>query len=464
MTHPSLATSLDDLRSRVRGPVIEPNDAEYDEGRAGWNALIDRRPGAIVRCLGVADVIASVNFARDHDILLAIRSGGHDYAGNSACDGGLVIDLSAMNGIRIDPGAKRAVVQAGATVGAFDHEAQAFGLATPTGTVSTVGVGGLTLGGGSGYLTPRHGLTVDNLLAADVVTAAGERVHASADEHPDLFWAIRGGGGNFGVATAFEFALHEVGPELLAGQIVHRFEDAGDVMRFYRSFMAGAPEALQCYPFFLKLPPLDVFPEELHGQLAIDLVLAYAGPLDEAEEVLKPLQEFGNPVFAGLAPQPYTAIQQGFDAGMPKGNRWYSKAGYLPEDLPDEAIEMMLEHVATMPGPFSVTYLEAVRGAVTRVAPNTTAYPHRSPGYGIHIFPGWTDPALDDQAKQWARRFHEAMMPWLSRGAYVNLLPPDAGPDEVRAAYGPNYERLVRIKKAYDPANLFRMNHNIGTG
>lgn len=457
---PTPLPELEGLRDRLRGRVLAPGEPGYDEARRGWNALVDLRPGAIARCVGAADVLQAVGHAREHGVTPAVRSGGHDYAGRSSCDDGLLIDLSAMNGIRVDPEGRRAWVQPGATWGALDHETQAFGLAAPGPTVSTVGIGGAALGGGSGYLTRRHGLTLDNVLAADVVTADGRLLRASEEEHPDLFWALRGGGGNFGVVTSLELDLHRVGPELLAGQIVHRFEDAPEVLRFFRSFMAEAPDDLQCYPFFLKLPPLDVFPEELHGRVALDLVVACAGPLDEAEDALRPLRELGDPVFDGVAPQPFTVVQTTFDEGMPKGNRWYSRAHYL-DALSDDAIEIVMEHVESMPGPFSVAYFGPLGGAAARVEPSATAFPHRDADLGIHILGGWTDPADDERCIDWVRSFHAAMVPHATGGVYVNLLAPDAGPDRVRAAYGPNHGRLRQIKAEYDPENLFRVNHNI---
>ncbi|HVS03770.1 MAG TPA: FAD-binding oxidoreductase [Thermoanaerobaculia bacterium] len=447
------------LRGVLRGPVIAPGDPVYDEARSVWNARIDRRPGAIARCTGAADVMAAVRLARDHDILLAVRGGGHSYAGLGSCDDGLVLDLSPMDGVRVDPRAKTARVGAGARWGAVDHETQAFGLATTGGTVSTVGVAGYTLGGGSGHLSRRFGLALDNLRSVDVVTAAGELLRASEHENGDLFWGIRGGAGNFGVVTSFELVLHEVGPRVLAGQVIHRLDDAAGALRFYRDFMASAPDELQCYPFFLRLPPLDELPSGLHGRTGLSLVVVYSGDLDRGEEVLEPLRDFGEPLLDVVAPQPYAAFQQLFDPGMPKGLRWYSKSHYL-RDLPDEAIEVVVGRVDSLPTPTSVVYLETQGGSMGRVDPAATAFPHRDAAYLFHVFPGWEDPARDEEIMAWARDFHDEMARWATGGVYVNMLSPDER-DRIPAAYGANHERLGRLKREVDPTNLFRVNHNV---
>lgn len=452
-------TTFQAFSDRMRGPVLQPGDAGYDEARTIWNARLDRQPAAVAQCTGTADVQAAVNAARENNLRLSVKSGGHSYAGNAACDDGLMIDLSPMKGVRVDPDAQAARVQPGAAWGAFDHEAQASGLATTGPTVSSVGVAGYTLGGGTGYLARKHGLACDNLLSADVVTTEGELVHASEEVNSDLFWGLRGGSGNFGIVTSFEFQLHEVGPEVLAGQIVHPVEEAGEVLRFYRSFMAEAPDALQAYAFFIHVPPLSVFPEAFHGKTAIDLVVAYAGAISDGEEALQPIRDFGDPMLDGVGPQPYTALQQTFDEGMPKGHRWYSKAHYL-EALPDGALDTVVDYVDPLPGPFSAVYFEPLGGAIKRVDPTATAFPHREAAYGFHIFPGWTDPDKDDEIMEWTREFHEAMTPYATGGVYVNLLGEDEG-DRLQAAYGGNYDRLAQLKSEWDPENLFRMNHNI---
>jgi len=451
--------TLDALRDRMRGPVLTPGDDGYDDAHAIWNARLQQQPAAVARCTGTADVMAAVDVARANDLHVAVKGGGHDYAGQSAVEGGLMIDLSPMDGVRIDPDAKTARVQGGATWGDFDHEAQAFGLATTGVTVSTVGVAGSTLGGGTGYLARKHGLALDNLMAADVVTSDGELVRTSEEENSDLFWGLRGGGGNLGVVTSFQFQLHEVGPEVLAGQIVHPIEAAPEGLRFYRDVMTDAPDELHAYAFFIHVPPLPVFPEAYHGTTALDFMVAYAGDRATGEEVLQPLREFGDPILDSVRPQPYTALQQSFDAGVPKGHRWYSKAHYL-DHLPDDAIDTVVDYVGPLPGPFSMVYFEPMGGAIGRVDASATAFPHRDAAYGFHILTGWSEADQDNDIMAWTRRFHEAMAPHANGGVYVNLLGADE-PDRIRVAYGANHDRLARLKAEWDPENLFRMNHNV---
>lgn len=447
------------LRQQVAGTVIAPDDAAYEAARQIWNARCQRDPAIIVECSTAADVAAAIGFARVHDLELAVRSGGHDYAGNSTCEGGVLVDLSRMASVQVDSGARVIRVGPGATWGDVDQATRSFGLATPGATVSTVGVAGFALGGGGGHLTRKLGLACDNLVAAEIVTADGRQVRASADENPDLWWALRGGGGNFGVATSFELRLHELGPEVLAGQVIHRFDDAPAVLRHYRDFMATAADEIQCWAFILRLPPLPVFPEDLHGQPVIDLLVSHAGPIDDAQIALRPLREFGHPVLDAVEPQPFTELQRAFDAGMGKGKRWYSRAQYL-RALPDEAITTLLEHVERLPGEFTTAYLGAEGGACGRIPPDATAFPHRDAAFSLHFFPGWTDPGDDADIMRWAREAHRAMAPHATGGVYVNMLAEDEA-DRVGAAYGGNYERLARLKRKWDPENVFRGNHNI---
>lgn len=451
--------TVESLRKAMRGDVLTPGNDEYELARRIWNGRFERRPGAIARCTANDDVVAAVHVARENDLLVAVRGGGHDFAGKSACDGGLTIDLSLMGDVRVDPEAKTARVGPGARWREFDQEAQRFGLATTGGTVSTVGIAGFTLGGGSGWLSRKHGLALDNLLSAEVVLASGELVHASETENQDLFWSLRGGSGNFGVVTSFEYRLHELEGEVLAGQILYPFEAAPEVLRAYRSFMLDAPDEAQCYPFFIRVPPLEIFPESYHGQVAIDLVLAYMGDVAEGEGALKPLRELGEPFFNMVAPQPYLTLQKSFDEGTPSGNRWYSKAHYLRE-LPDEAIDTIVSHAGNLQGELTMVYLENYGGAISRIEREATAFPHRDAAYAIHIFPGWRDADHDGVNIEWARVFHRAMAKYATGGIYVNHL--DGDEDDLRrAAYGANYERLARVKQKYDPANLFRHNQNI---
>lgn len=446
-----------ELAEAVHGAVLEPGDEEYQDGREVWNMRYDRRPDVIARCESATDVQAAVNFARDQELLLSVKGGGHAYAANTVGDGGLLIDLSPMKGIQVHPEARTARVEPGVTWGELDAATQDHGLATTGGTVSSIGVSGLTLGGGTGYLVRKHGMTIDNLLSAEVVTADGEKVRASADENSDLFWALRGGGGNFGVITSLEYQLHSLGPQVLAGQIVHPIDEAGELLRLYRRFMAEAPEDIQCYAFVLRIPPIPDFPEETHGKVAIDLILFHTDP--NGETAFEPLLNFGDPILSFAAPQPYTAVQQSFDAGLPAGQRYESRAHYL-DGISDEVIEIFTTHASELPGEFTIVYFEPLGGAAGRVERSATAFAHREAAYSLHILAGWADPELDETAVAWADRFHGAMAPHATGGVYVNLL----GADEearVRAAYGDNYERLVELKGKWDPDNLFRMNHNI---
>lgn len=450
---------VESLRKTLPGRVLTPDDDGYESAVELWNARFARRPGAIARCSRTDDVVTAVNVARKNDVLVAVRSGGHDYAGKSMCDGGLTIDLSLMTDVTVDAEARTARVQPGARWRQVDEETQKVGLATTGGTVSTVGVAGYTLGGGSGWLARKHGLAVDNLVSAEVVLASGEIVRASESENPDLFWALRGGSGNFGVVTSFQYRLHQLEGEVLAGQILYPFEEAPEVLRAWRSFMVEAPDELQCYPFLIRVPPLESFPQRYHGQVAIDLAVAYLGNATEGEGVLKPLRELGEPFFNAVGPQSYLNLQRAFDEGTVSGNRWYTKSHVLRE-LSDEAIETLLFHAKDLPGALTMVYLEEYGGAIGRVDEKATAFPHRKAPYSLHIFPGWQGASEDARNIEWARDFHQAMARYATGGAYVNLLEGDED-DSRRAAYGTNYEKLAQIKRKYDPTNLFRHNQNI---
>jgi len=460
-----MTTSLPDdnavraLDDRLHGDLLNPGDEGYGEARTVFNAMIEKYPSYVVRPTGAADVIAAVDFAREHDLPLSVKGGGHNFAGTAVCDDGLTIDCSAMDSVRVDPDARTARVGPGATWGDVDHEAGAFGLATTGGLVSTTGVAGLTLGGGQGYLARKHGLTIDNLRSLDLVTAEGELVRASEGENPDLFWAVRGGGGNFGVVTSFEFDLHPVGPEVLGGPIFHPYEDAREALEFYRAFTADAPDELACYALVVRVPPEAPFPEAYRGEPSVALTVCYVGPTDEAEDALEPLRAFGDPILDAVQPMPYPVLQQSFDDGSPEGHRWYTKAHYLA-DLPDGAIETILEFTDPFPGPLTQVALEPMGGAIARVDPTATAFPHRNAAYSLGIWPGWADPGNDEEMIEWARAFHEAMAPYATGGVYANYLDRDED-DRVEAAYGENYERLADIKAEWDPENLFWMNQNV---
>lgn len=431
------------------GAVLRPGDDGFDAARHVWNGMIDKTPALIARCAGVGDVIAAVNFAREQQLLVAVRGGGHNVTGNAVCDRGLVIDLSQMNSIHVDPTGRTARAEGGATWGDLDREAQVFGLATTGGVISSTGVGGLTLGGGVGWLVRKHGLACDNLLSADVVTADGRLVTASATENADLFWGLRGGGGNFGVVTSLEFRLHPVGP-ILGGMVLHHRDDAPAVLRFFREFTQHAPEELTTYCGMLTSPD---------GVPVVALIACYSGAIEEGEAVLRPLREFGSPIADLIQPMPYRAMQSLLDAGFPAGLRNYWKGNFLRE-LPDAAIDELVAQAARMASPLSTVILEYYGGAASRVGAGETAFPHRQAMYDLVIIALWADPAEDAPNIHWARDTAAAMEPYASGGVYVNLLGVE-GEERVRAAYGANYDRLVALKDKYDPTNFFRLNQNI---
>lgn len=443
--------------SRVAERVLRPGDEGFDEARSTWNARFDRRPAAAVRCRDVDDVAAAVAFARGEGLPLSVKSGGHAYAANTVAEGSLLVDLSSLKTVEVDTASRTAVVGAGVTCGELDAATQAHGLATPLPTVSSVGVAGATLGGGSGYLSRRFGLALDNLLSVEVVTADGSRVRATEDEHPDLFWAMRGAGANFGIATSFEFRLVEVGPEVLAGQIVYPFERAAELLRVFRDFAREMPDELQCYPFMFRIPPVEPFPERFHGRFGLDFVFCHLDPT--ATQAVQPLRELGEPVLDAVGPAPYTVVQQSFDAGLPAGQRYESRAHSL-DALSDAAIDTIVEQVPGMQGPFTVAYLESPSPAVAAVDRAATAFAGRTPSWGFHILAGWTEAADDDAVIGWARGFQDAMAPHAAGWVYVNLLAADEQA-RVPAAYGGNLGRLAELKAAWDPDNVFRANHNI---
>jgi FAD/FMN-containing dehydrogenase len=454
-------TGLERLRSSVSGPVISPEDEGYDDARRIWNGAIARRPAYIARCTGVADVVAAVRFARERDLEVAVRSGGHGVGGHALCDGGLVIDLSPMKGIRVDPVARTARAEAGVLWGELDRETQLLGLATVGGIVTHTGIAGLTLGGGLGWLMRKHGATVDNLVSADLVTAEGELVSASEDENPDLFWGIRGGGGNFGIVTSFEYQLHPVGPDLLAGPIFYPLPEAPDVLRFYRDFIADAPDELTTIFDLSVPPPLPSLPEEVHGKPVVMVGACYAGAPDEGADVVRPLKQFGRPLADLLEPKPYTVLQSMFDPLVPHGWHRYWKSVELPP-LTDGAIDTLVEHASALTSPKSYCIVFQLGGALGRVAEGKTAFSQRDTAHNVNINAVWTeDDPDDDRHIGWARDFFDALQPHAGDFVYVNFLG-DEGADRVRQAYGPgNYERLVELKRAYDPTNLFRLNQNI---
>ncbi|HEY1243756.1 MAG TPA: FAD-binding oxidoreductase [Hyphomicrobiaceae bacterium] len=447
------------LRSKLRGTVALPGEDGYDAARSIWNGMIDRRPGLVVRCLGAADVINAVRLARDEKLLVAIRSGGHNIAGNAVCDGGLLIDLSLMKSVHVDPASRTARVEPGATLADFDKEAQGFALATPLGINSTTGVAGLTLGGGFGWTTRKFGLTVDNLISADVVTADARLLRASDNENQDLFWALRGGGGNFGVVTSFEFKLHPLGPEVLSGLIVHPFDKAGELLPEYRRIAKEAPDELTTWIVMRKAPPLPFLPAEWHGKEVLIFAACYSGDMKEGEKAMKGLRALGKPIVDVISPHPFTGWQAAFDPLLTPGARNYWKSHDFA-DLSDAAIKVILDAVRTLPSPECEVFIAHVGGAMARVAPNATAWPNRNAHFIMNVHTRWRDRAQDQACVAWARRLFDAAAPFASGSVYVNFMPDDEE-DRVENAYGPNYRRLAEIKRRYDPHNLFRMNQNI---
>jgi FAD/FMN-containing dehydrogenase len=443
------ATSIQELREHLRGRVFLPGDEGYDDARKVFNAMIDRRPALIVRCAGVADVIAAVNFAREANMLVSVRGGGHSVAGHAVCDGGVVIDLSAMKSVRVDPRSRTARAEGGSTWSDFDHATQAFGLATTGGIVPSTGIAGLTLGGGIGYLNRKYGLACDNLLSADVVTADGQLLTASATDHEDLFWGLRGGGGNLGVVTSFEFQVHAVGP-VLGGELVYPLDQAKEALRFYRDWSSEAPDEVRADATLVSTPD--------GPGLAVEV--CYCGSVDEGETVLQPLRRFGSPAVDTIAPVPYETVQNLLTEVFQPGLRHYWKSSFF-RDFSDEAIEAIVDFFASaVPPPFAAIAIEHLGGAIRRVGERDTAFSHRHAKHSFLVVRVWQDPAESDENMAWGRACYRAAEPFLENGVYVNYLG-DEGEVRVRAAYGANYERLVGVKARYDPANLFRLNQNV---
>jgi FAD/FMN-containing dehydrogenase len=451
-------TTIEQLREQCRGQVIAAGDDGYDEARAVYNAMIDKRPMAIVRAVNAGDVMAAVRFARDAGVDLAVRGGGHSVPGFGTCDGGIAIDLVGMRGVRVDPGSKTARAGGGATWGDFNAATHAFGLATTGGIISTTGVAGLTLGGGIGYLTRGHGLSLDNLISADVVTADGRFLVASEREHEDLFWAIRGGGGNFGVATALEFALHPV-DQIYGGPMFFELDAVGDLLRWYRGFIADAPEQFGGFPAFQIAPPLPFIPEDRHGDTFIAFVSCWTGPLDEAENVLKPLRDVAPIVAEHVGPMPYPALNAAFDGLVPPGLQHYWKANFVTE-LTDENIDAHLRHGPDVPAVNSTVHIYPINGAAQRVASDATAFGHRDANFATVIAGMWPDPAQNDANIKWVKDYAAATTPHSDEGGYINFMASD-DQDRVRANYGANWDRLVEVKRRYDPDNVFHLNQNI---
>ncbi|WP_162340316.1 FAD-binding oxidoreductase [Cyclobacterium salsum] len=437
------------FQSSLRGALLLPDQEGYNQSRTIWNAMIDKYPAMVVKCAGVSDVIAAVNFARENQLVLAIKAGGHSFAGRSTCDGGLLIDLSAMKGVRVDPVKQTARVEAGALLADLDHETQAFGLAVTAGVVSHTGIAGLTLGGGQGYLMNKFGLTIDNLLSVDMVLADGSFVKASETENKDLFWAIRGGGGNFGVVTSFEYKLHKVGPEVLAGMILYPLTQASELLQFYREYSMNTPDDMSVIAGIFTLPD---------GTKVFGFVVCWTGDIDEGNRQLEPLRAFTPPMLDLIAPGPYVQLQKSLDAAVPHGLQRYNKMGYLPV-IRDELIDIVVKNTEGI-SPYSMVLFNAMKGAVTRVDPEETPFPYRDQQWYFDITPQWADPQEADSLIAWAKAFWAEVEPH-TRGTAVNWLSPDDGLDRVKVAYGPNYSRLAKLKHRYDPDNFFHLNNNI---
>lgn len=451
--------SFDTFKASLRGTLFEPADPGYEEARKIWNATVDRKPALIVRCAGVADVIAALRFAGETGLPLAVRGGGHNIAGTAVCDNGLVIDLSGMRAVRIDPTAKMAWVEPGATLADFDHEAQAFGLATPLGINSTTGVAGLTLGGGFGWLSRSLGMTVDNLVAAEIVTADGTWHRTDAQQEPDLFWSIRGGGGNFGIVTMFQFALHPVGPEIYGGLVVYPLEQADAVLPRYRAFIETAPDTLSVWGVLRVAPPLPFLPAEVHGKPVIVLASCFAGNAAAGAKAIEPIRHFGQPYGEHLGPMPYTAWQKAFDPLLAPGGRNYWKSHNFSR-LDDGIFPVLKDTIGKLPSPECEIFIGALGGQVGRVSPDSTAYAHRDANFVMNIHGRWVDAADDARCIAWTREAFAALSPYALGTVYVNFLTQDEA-GRVEDAYGPNYQRLAQTKRHYDPDNRFCGNQNI---
>lgn len=449
---------IQELRGKFRGELILPTDAAYDTARKVYNAMIDKRPALIVRCADVADVVAGVNFARDKNLLLAVRGGGHNGPGLGVCDGGLVLDLSRLKGIRVDPKERTVRVEGGCLWGDVDHATHPFGLAVPNGFLSTTGVGGLTLGGGIGYLARKYGLTIDNLLAVDVVLADGRLVTASDYEYPDLFWAVRGGGGNFGVVTSFLFRANPVGT-VYGGPIFWPMDKAGEVLRFWRDFILKAPEEINGWFGFVTVPPVPMFPAEHHLKKMCVVTWCYTGDLAKAEGAFKPIRQFSPPVMDFAGPIPFPVLQSLFDGLYPTGLQWYWKADFFQE-LSDKAIDLHLKYAERLPSPHSTMHLYPINGAAGRVGAAETAFSFRDAKFAEVIVGVDPDPANNNRLMQWAKDYWLALHPFSAGGGYINMMM-DEGEANVKAAYRDNYARLAQVKEKYDPVNLFRVNQNI---
>jgi FAD/FMN-containing dehydrogenase len=449
----------EELKGLIKGSILVPDDPCYEEARQIWNAMVDRRPAVIVQCVQADDIPPVIRFARKNGLELSIRGAGHNIAGNSLCDNGVTIDFSRMKNVRVDAVKRRAYVEPGATLANLDEATQAHGLATPVGINSTTGIAGLTLGGGFGWLTRKYGMTIDNLVSVDVITADGKKIRASENDNPDLFWALRGGGGNFGVVTQFEFQLFPVGPEIVAGLIVFPFNQAKQILNKYRQFVNSAPEELNIWVVLRKAPPLPFLPENVHGKEVVVLPIFYSGAVAEAEKLIAPVRAFGNAHGEHIGAQPYIAWQKAFDPLLTPGARNYWKSHNFTE-LADGALNTIIDFAGKLPSPQCEIFIGLIAGAPNRIAPEAMAYGHRDAKFVLNVHGRWDDAKDDHKCIGWAREFFNASAPYASAGAYVNFMTAEEG-GRVAAAYGSNYGRLVEVKRRYDPENVFHLNQNI---
>lgn len=456
---PVKSEAIENLSAALRGVVIKPGEAGYDDSRSLWNGMIDRKPGLVIRAVGTGDIQVAVNFARDHGLLMAVRGGGHQIAGLAVADGAIQLDLSHMRSVHVDDAAKTVQVDPGALLGDVDRETQLYGLAVPSGVNSTTGIAGLTLGGGFGWITRKHGMTIDNLLAADVVTADGKILHASAVDHPDLFWAIRGGGGNFGVVSKFTFQAHPIGPEVMSGLIIHPIDAAPKLLREFRQICAQAEDELTVWSVLRKAPPLPFLPPEWHGREVLIFAACYAGDMADGERAMEGLRALGKPIVDVIGPHPFTGWQAAFDPLLTAGARNYWKSHDFTE-LSDPAIDILLKAIATLPDPACEVFIAHIGGAMSRISGDATAFPQRNAHFVMNVHTRWEDRAKDDACVAWARDVFAKTAPYSAGSVYVNFVPDDE-PERLAEAYGGNMERLMAVKAQYDPHNLFRVNHNI---
>ncbi|MFX0181918.1 MAG: FAD-binding oxidoreductase [Candidatus Hodarchaeota archaeon] len=453
--------ALENLKELIQGDVLLPSDNDYDKARKIWNGMIDKCPALIVQCSGPADVIDAVKFAREHDLLVSVRGGGHNVSGNALCDDGMVIDLSQMKGVRVDPKSRTIRAQAGVTLGELDRETQVFGLSVPSGIVTTTGIAGLTLGGGFGYISRKYGLSIDNLISVDIVTAEGEFLTTSKTENEDLFWGLRGGGGNFGIVTSFEYKLQKIGPMVLGGMLLHPMENAPEFLRYYRDFIADAPDELTVVPLLRLAPAAPFLPKELHGKPVVGVIVLYTGSINDGESLIAPLRQYGTPLIDGIGPKPFRVLQSLLDVSARPGLNYYVKSEFLPA-LSDDIIDTLVDHGSRITSPLSVIAGFHLGGAISRVDEDATAYSHRDAAYSLILNTAWKDPNESEKHIQWTRAFWEALQPFSSGGAYVNFQSHDEGEDRVKTTYGKaKLERLSVLKKKYDPSNFFRLNRNI---